>query len=802
MPIPVDESQLVPSDTFGQQNFIDFNTRLPATGKLYFFKASSITEPKEAYVRTGDSMSPYAAVIDLPLDNSGSVPLFFFYPRSEIDGTVQELYYVEVRTNEGALIYSETALPPQEGKTSGGGIVNPTQQADGQNFCPSFGFESPLHNDLFIINNGNPIQEQGMKKGDLGFYLSWGWEYGIENIANSQEYFHFNQLGISNIPGNPANKLIINSTLNGPNNTYKRLGFTLGSYSDLQSVSLLFSVVWNWGATSAGDEIEFFITRGPQNPALFTPISVGTLPIDTIETRNTFSFVVPALTASNFSPTDKLYFYGSLPAVADFEIQLTATWCQVGNSSGDLHIFPPSQGEKNAHLFYSSRADVGFSSEGYNRQKLPLAFDGGELTTVNTTGEIILVAAGATPRNDSLPFDGSTYYSQDIVLQTNTPVSRFLPIFQKAPQTNGRTIYTSARSDNSVSFILNFGNFSEDWDITESPTLDVLKTVGSRPYEMIAAATNSTTLRLTYSYNVVNEVGGPDDNKWIFQDQANPNVDVPLPFINGCKNNPIRNWFEDNQKTDPSVFNKYAYGNGLVSSTIVQNGSITVPIIQDFVFNLGSADQFTSSPSEGYVYQDSFKKWSSFRHSNLISWNGSHGTGRMQRLYYGNFKNWGPELTENFSDSLPDYIINFTDSLTTLNSLQKGRVNTIYLDVSGMNSQQDVIDTLAGIINSGTSDTFKITSTTVPITGQYLIFSNDKHKFACVFQREGEPLPALNIPGVERILYMRYPSATVVKDFITFLSTAITEFIGYVPTEAEASLNIFPGGYVRVFFKV
>ncbi|MBL4707463.1 MAG: hypothetical protein JKY48_03370 [Flavobacteriales bacterium] len=802
MATTLDTSKLVESPPL-QQIFNDINTAVAAKGTLRFFKDSARTEPKAVYVRSA-TPGQYDPFLEFELDNAGAVPyLFFFFPVSESNNSISEPYYVELKNQDGIIIFMRENFPPSDASSSSSG------SNEVSNLCPSFGFESPVYPGYFNEGDNRPIGSNlnALEQGDMGWIVSFGWEYWVENFTNSNDFLAFTDLGDSGLEGNPQNSMTLKSNVTSPTTTFKRIGFRLGNVNDFQMLNVKYSIHWKWILQPpSSDEITVSLVRAPRGiGGTEKIISLGTIAVSTTNSRNELSFVVPEIEAGeNYERWTSAYIYFELPQGVNFEIETTGTWSQLISSTSNISISEFSQGQKNSHLLWSTQKSLGSSDLTIDKSivKLPIVWDAGRQATINTTGEIITRSHFSAPSNYSIPFSGVDYYNTEIIPETKTSPARFQVSVHQSPQVNGHTIYHSNFVNNYAVFFVQGGEtFSSDWESsTASGSLVVSKNpVNTHPFEVIATTNGVDTVDLTYSSGLVSGGGGSAPSGWPYQWETIPPIGFPKSPEETVQrattsNVDIRCWF-DQKDTSNAATQVVNFGNGVVSVVQVSNSPVTCRL----TFNSNNPLDYIPTLKTKLELQVPISSGSTFNwvgssiYSNCVSWNMKADEGRQQTNYAATSQHLDSPVKSIVQLSPASLVMAYKNDSTNLGQILKGLRTTLYIDIQTSATKLDVVNATVTAINSSiVSDQWKVDVIAVPETGQYFTFSNSLHKFAGIFQRSGEAHPG-NAPGdFFKSLVIKINAGDSFATVASKIASAITSWITYIPTASQAGLPEVP----------
>lgn len=213
-----------------QITFVDPNTREPAVGTIYFFKATDHDTPKLVYRDSGDPDNPFTAITQVTLDAAGAWPYpIYLYPYDDTGN--QELYYVQgLRADSDCNNPSEFFAVdnwPNKYPASGGGGGSETN--DVYNFITDgifsfpFNFNIPGDTPGQILNNNTQIAQ------------SWYFETDTvgKTPAQNNVFVTFEPLYLDGLAGNPVNACRVKVT-----NFVGQMN-KLDVYQDLGPINLL-----------------------------------------------------------------------------------------------------------------------------------------------------------------------------------------------------------------------------------------------------------------------------------------------------------------------------------------------------------------------------------------------------------------------------------------------------------------------------------------------------------------------------------------------------------------------------------
>jgi len=315
----ISNNKLVLSPTL-QQNFIDPNTRFPALGKVYFYKAGTTT-PKAVYQRSNDSSNPYAPTPNpITLDASGSLSYdIFFYPLDENDPTVKELYDVYVKDMNDVEIFKRLNWPPIDNGVTTGNIAGD-----------------------FVVNGqfNYPIQFYNPPKDAIGQIdnkttaVCFGWEYETDaNLLVTDRFVTFEEVLKDTFNNLPKYLITLDALAIDNNESINRLSQRLGPVEDLSGKTVTFAFD---GMDENGDgiEIDLVLERNYGNPADGAS-ATETIKIDSFTLRSSLTqyvktFDVPSLNGKTLKGDTSLTLRFELPLQKAVKISLTSVIARLG----------------------------------------------------------------------------------------------------------------------------------------------------------------------------------------------------------------------------------------------------------------------------------------------------------------------------------------------------------------------------------------------------------------------------------------------------------------------------------------
>ena len=700
----------------------------------------------------------------LILDALGSAPPIYL---------LDQPYYIVIKDKFNNLVATLDNYLPQ------GDESIPTSALPLDNLFPNYGFDTRIDEDISgeVVIPANTAQA-----------VSAGWFWEIDTTEPSpQNTYTYAALGASSLEGNPKNELQLKSTNNTTGQTINRLYCVLGDYNSLQEQQLAVAIYTRL-ISGAPQTLPCELIR-IKNGVAETPISVGSINIDTTRTQESIVFTVPALTTSDYANDDELRFAINLPLNEDFEHGYTGTWAQLSPDG----LFSVSE---NASSVDAAKEYFGLSfrqlqaNNQFNFTDLPVGIGGGRATVLNETGRIFLAPIGSSFNfAKSMVIQGLDDPGFELVNNerlNNTQTDRLIALLRARNLTQSRHTFNANNAANVVTVTSGIGaSPNSTWQTSAGPQLVVAQTTPEfATYRLAAVPLGNGVIRFTFQdmfdafvspFNPQYSFGGGD-----LLNDINSRQNVLVSYLgnldfqtfNANKNlfYPAHSWsIQNNGSPTESAEVTYTFDdvsrsdNMLTDKRLAGNppGTVLVAINE------------TNSYYQGF---------SGFR-----EYDAAGGLQQASQVTgYLGYNDAGPPAgPQTFP---PPRVIRFTVNGVT--NAPTGSVSTATIPLTLFDTKEQVCQKLSEVLNESAVHTITVVS--APTNGDIIEISNDQTDFNLIMYDTAQPKP-VNPSAVRKPIYVPFTQAQTTTQIAESIVTVLEYGVMGIPRAADLGLPFYTG---------
>jgi hypothetical protein len=762
----VDFSKLVVAQL--QDNIIDGETREPAIGQVFFYKAGQEPCLKNAYQATNNPLNPFVPVANpLALDDSGSLPFpVYYYPFDENDAGTQELYDVVVKRLDDTEILRRDNWPPQTSDTP-----LPGNAADPLNVCPNYEFHSPVNADIYDIE----------KLSNENASVAWGWKLQQENITAQDVRYTFALLNngtASSIEETPLNALNVRITNSQGSTGYRRLSYKLGSYNAFQGKFIALSHFAENVSNTTSFTVQLIRTLAGTEQA---PINLGTLTLASGSLQKTqLTIQIPDITDSGYVESDDAFIALAFPENIDCEFSLTANWHQVVDGATDLGTparFPLGLARANSFFQENDSNIIDAIPNQIGDQQddgLPLTISQGSRDVLFNTGMINEVLDSSVHQAnwglEIIDTDDKMLFINQIPKDTGeirpklSRANRLIYELRDSNANRNHSFSGTKLSADTAEISMFSGAFKTDWTTNNATAITLTKKgTGASPYDVVASVSGVNQMDIVYSY-IWTPPNGFLLDYW--------NTSSPFPAwvhpIEPIQN--IGNWYG----LTPDL------GSIPVSNPPAQNfggNYIThTPLASVPPLGVGLRLTFNSAVIDDYISKYTGVSYSSGggdpistgRYHDFIEIPSQNSTVRAHP--------YAADVPDAYSYSSGNIHLVFTKGSSSSQYL-KGRQKTAIIDVTGVADRTALINKIVTVLNG--TESYEVKFNTLPTHGDYITFSNDIDDYVLQFYEEGQGVPAAPSVTYRELFPFQFSTGESIE-------TLVENIVAYFPVAMQA----------------
>ncbi len=370
-----------------QQNFIDPNTRTPAIGTAYFYRAGTQV-PKAVYIRTDSANNTYQGITEIVLDASGSFPHpIYAYTYSEDNESVYESYDLILKNSMDTEIFRVNEWPP---------VPNIDRLSERiSDYIVNGQFNYPIK---FYNENGEPNQVKINPT-----TVAPGWIFDTDgDLSTYKKYIKFEEIINSTEINLPKYLCIVDGRIIDATETKSQLKQVLGPAEILAGSPFSFSFFAQDRAAS-GTVLRVILQRnyGDISAGASSPdnYEMGTFILDSSLSRYDGFFNIPSLEGKTIISAEKaatsLVFIFAFPSGSSYEMAFTSIASR--NVVGEIPSFEERPN-------FESVSDAFGNS--LNLQNIDTSFNGAVYTYLNgftqldkKTGEFVKISKKSLKQN-------------------------------------------------------------------------------------------------------------------------------------------------------------------------------------------------------------------------------------------------------------------------------------------------------------------------------------------------------------------------------------------------------------------
>ncbi len=248
----------------------------------------------------------------------------------------------------------------------------------------------------------------------------------------------------------------------------------------------------------------------------------------------------------------------------------------------------------------------------------------------------------------------------------------------------------------------------------------------------------------------------------------------------------VVNWFKDAGATAvPALpFPVVDYGTNVIAATPMGVGVTRLQFIPNVATDY--LPKFVASFTAGQAGQLGYFHFSN-QYANHLSWNMVSDGSRQQSPFVADaFMFNGGRRASSYSTG--SVCVGFKNNSTNLSHIPKGNRQTAYVDIEGLITRTDVMNAFVAAMDISTSEMWELEVTSAPSNGDFFLFTNSLDVYAAVFHISGIPFPTLPSGTYLKALIIKINGGDSNAEIATKIADAITNWIIYIPTAAEAQL--------------
>jgi hypothetical protein len=781
MPLSIDITKLVLAP-FLQDNIIDGETREPAIGQVFYYKAGCPNCPKPIYIETGDPQDPFVESPNpIPLDAAGSIPYYTWaYPFDENDASVPELYDVVVKRLDNTEILRRDNWPPMEA----GGSTPTEEPGNTLNLCGNYEFHSMVNEDIYSIF---PVDKNVTN-------VCWGWQFVLDDATKYNLHYEsvlLNQGAATDVEQTPLNELIVRFENTQGTSGKRYLSFHLGTYNAFQGKYIYISeYLRNINATPSLDVLIYRVNSG----VVENPINLGTLTIPSSSLEKVeLTVQIPDITATGYDVTDRIHFALSPPENVDCSFGITANWYQVVEKltdKGSASRLPLGLSRANA---FFKEPDLNNASDGTIPNSFNLEGDqteDGLALTVSEGRRDVLVRTGTIEHvaiNSVHQINGAVelteeddYMIYDNVIPNeagqNPKVARANRLIYELYHSNlnPRHSFAAAQiaADTAEVSLLGGDTFKTAWTTNNPAAIVLTPKLNPHPYEVIATKTAPDKLKLQYAVDTFTPPNQfQTDYPECFTTSGPPDSGYPIPPVNN-----IGNWFQ--KDFEDATTPPYGDSSLFTQVNIAAGGGLGVGLELTFTDTdptkyVPTKKSFVIPPSTSY---DTITKY-----NNFIEIPASTEPNLRAHPYTRSH----PAAT----GVVPGSVHLVWSNKTPSSQYIKGKKATAVIDISsGVPNTEALIDKTVSTFNTGEATDVKFN--TLPNHGDWIKFSNDIDDYTLQFLEQGQPTPALET-GNRRLFLITFNPTLTTEELVKIIVEKFPIFMRALPTLSELGLSPF-----------